>query len=125
MKKLLVIDDAKYTFDRLQGDLQGECKILSTTLSENDIFETIKTEMPDAVLLSWVFQNTLTGEGILQRIKKDFPKIIVIMMAGIEDVRELLLSKGADEVLQKPVGSEALRLVLKTKFENIVAKNKA
>lgn len=117
MKKLLIIDDTKYVFDRLHEDLEGECEVLSTKLSEDDIFKTIKDQKPDAVLLSWVLQNFLMGEGILQRIKKDFPQIVIIMMAGISNIRDLLLSKGADDVLQKPINPEAVRLILKNKLD--------
>jgi DNA-binding response OmpR family regulator len=66
---------------------------------------------PDIVVLD-LWLPGLTGSGVLRvlRANRRLDKVPVIVLSGVPEVKdkEGLLSFGADEVLEKPLGPEAL-----------------
>jgi len=68
-------------------------------------------DRPDCVVLD-LWLPGLTGSGVLRvlRANRRLDRVPVIVLSGVPEVkdREGLLSFGADEVLEKPVGTETL-----------------
>jgi DNA-binding response OmpR family regulator len=68
-------------------------------------------ESPQIIILD-LWLPGLTGSGVLRvlRANRRLDRVPVVVLSGVPEVkdREGLLSFGADEVLEKPIGPEAL-----------------
>ena len=81
MSKLLVIDDEKPILDLMRDhfSLRGY-EVLTADTAEEGLRAAFK-ERPDVVLLDYKLTDYL-GDEVLLRIKKNLPKIKVIMISG-------------------------------------------
>lgn len=119
MKKILIVDDS--TFMRmLLKDLLLEKNEDDKLIKPVKIIEAnnqasaekkIKDEHPDLVLLDIVMENDpLEGVAVLEKIKKDYPNIDVIMITSVgqESVIDKCKKFGAAGYIQKPFSRDEI-----------------
>lgn len=97
-----------------------------TFTNPNDAFAYIDT-YPDTVLfvISDVRMPVVTGEEVLDYVKKNHPDIPVVMMSGYYDdtMKKLMLQKGAHQVWQKMYDITEIQHKVKGVLNNYVPKN--
>jgi CheY-like chemotaxis protein len=109
MPKVLLAED-DFTMVSLLKTLLGMEGYQVTTLldQQGDLFENIRKEKPDVLLLD-VYMGERNGVEILRQLRKtpDLKAIKVVMTSGIDKTDECL-SAGADAFLLKPYMPEEL-----------------
>ena len=111
MAKILLVedDDAFRIFCRVALEASGY-EVLEARDGTVAVEQALR-HRPDLVVLD-LWLPGLTGSGVLRvlRANRRFDRVPVIVLSGVPDVkdREGLLSFGADEVLEKPISTEAL-----------------
>lgn len=112
--KILIIDDDQGVLESLDLLLRGEAKEIGTLADPNRLYELLKAESFDAILLDMNFSTGRnTGkEGLhwLAEIKKTDPLVSVIMITAYGDVDLAVqaMKGGAVDFIQKPWNSEKL-----------------
>jgi DNA-binding response OmpR family regulator len=103
-KKILIVDDNTLMIEVMTYILINNGYEVVATTTGSDVFEHIKNDHPDLVILDAILPG-INGREICQLIKlnkttRDLP---VIMCSGDESIVGSLKQKGApDDVLQKP-----------------------
>lgn len=109
-KKILIVDDNLLMIEVMTYILINNGYKVFTISSGNGVFELIKKEHPDLIILEAVLPG-LNGKEICQLIKlnKTTQNLPVIMCSGDESIDDLLKQKGApDDVLHKPFDISSL-----------------
>jgi len=112
--KILVVDDEREILDMLTDHLEDEGYVVSQAVDGEQALEGVRSEPPDLVLLD-ITMPGVNGLEVLRRLRRDHPKIPVVMITGIEDeaLARSTLKMGAFDYLQKPFDPYRLsRLVL-------------
>ena len=102
--KLLLVDDEERFVSTLAERLRlRKCDTRIATSGEAALSE-IKKEQPDIVLLDLKMPG-MGGSEVLEKIKTDYPKIIVIMLTGQGDSQSYqnVLGAGAADCMVKPI----------------------
>ena len=111
MAKVLLVedDDAFRIFCRVALEASG-FEVLEARDGTVAVEQALR-HRPDIVVLD-LWLPGLTGSGVLRvlRANRRFDRVPVLVLSGVPEVkdREGLLSFGADEVLEKPIPTEAL-----------------
>lgn len=111
MAKVLLVedDDAFRIFCRVALEASGYDVIEAR--DGTVAVERALRDRPDLVVLD-LWLPGLTGSGVLRvlRANRRFDRIPVLVLSGVPEVkdREGLLSFGADDVIEKPIATEAL-----------------
>ena len=102
--KLLLVDDEERFVSTLAERLRlRKCDTRIATSGEAALSE-IKKEQPDIVLLDLKMPG-MGGPEVLEKIKTDYPKIVVIMLTGQGDSQSCqdVLGAGAADCIMKPI----------------------
>ena len=111
MQRILLVedDDAFRIFCRVALEASG-FEVLEARDGTVAVEQALR-HRPDIVVLD-LWLPGLTGSGVLRvlRANRRFDRVPVLVLSGVPEVkdREGLLSFGADEVLEKPIATEAL-----------------
>ena len=103
-KKILIVDDNSLMIEVMTYILINNGYEVFATTTGADVFEHIKKDHPDLVILDAVLPG-IDGREICQLIKlnKTTRELPVIMCSGDDSIDESLTQKGApDDVLHKP-----------------------
>ncbi|MCX8119112.1 MAG: sigma-54 dependent transcriptional regulator [Desulfobacterota bacterium] len=146
MRSVLVVDDEVGARESLRMILRGEYQVFLAKNAE-EAFQQIEAHFPDVILLDILLPD-MDGLRVLERIRKNFPEQIVIMITATKTVKTAVeaMKLGAYDYITKPFDVDELRLTvnraLSTKalkeenqrlwievdrnfgFENIVGKSK-
>lgn len=109
--RLLVIDDEE-DLGKLFSKALPEYRVIHS-LSGTEGLQKIKEEIPNIVLLDLVLPD-IAGVGILRKIKKMYPDILIIVLtghAGVESAVETM-KLGAYDYLVKPLPLHRLKIIV-------------
>jgi len=108
-KKILIVDDEKTVMDFLTGMLSLKGHAVLKASDGEGALDIIQRERPDLVLLDMHLLG-LDGLGVLKILRRDYPKIQVIVMTGYDaDYKQKVLAIGCDAYFSKPIIIETLK----------------
>ena len=107
LKVLVVEDDQDIMFGICRVLTQCNCDAVGADTPER-AFEILSTTHVDVIFSDMRLSCHSSGEEILAEALKNYPQTKVVMMSATMDAnrRQKLLSKGADECVQKPFFSD-------------------
>jgi DNA-binding NtrC family response regulator len=100
---ILVVDDEEALRTVLGSELESSGYEVSTAADGDEAISVIQNKKFDLVLLDIKMPN-VDGFEVLKFIKKNFPKLKVIMLTGFADLKNAIESKknGAEDFVSKP-----------------------
>jgi two-component system, NtrC family, response regulator AtoC len=113
-KIILVVDDDRNILRLINVYLEkDEYRILNATDSI-ECFEAIERETPDVILLDWLIPG-VDGIAVMERIKKFFQSIPIVMMSAHGTIEAAVESMkgGAYDFVTKPFDSNRLKLSIR------------
>ncbi|MBM3602685.1 MAG: sigma-54-dependent Fis family transcriptional regulator [Alphaproteobacteria bacterium] len=118
--EILIVDDEP-DIRRLIGQiLADEGYQTATAANSREVFAFLDKRKPDAVILDVFLQGSdLDGLGILEELRRLYPRLPVIMISGHGTIETAVsaLKRGAYDFLEKPFASERLTSLLKRALE--------
>lgn len=117
-KRLLVVDDDVDLLLQMKLQLENAGYAVTTAESQKKAEEILKTDVPDLAILDLMMERMDAGFVLCYNIKKNNPKVPVIMVTGVtretgmefdaatDDERSWLK---ADAILAKPIRFEQLQ----------------
>lgn len=122
-KKILLVEDVNY-FVEVQKRLlkRTNCDII-TTADGSQVFDIACKERPDLILLDTILPG-MNGDECCKRLKgdpslKQVP-IIMTILEGRDDEKEMCLKAGCDDYVTKPINREELLNKIKKHLDLIV-----
>lgn len=112
-KTILVVDDESELRKAIVYDIKRlGCHVLEASCG-NEAIEIVKKNRIDAVISDVRMPNG-TGVELLEQIRKLNPEIpVVLLITGFADIsKEEVMSKGAHEILDKPIDRKKLISIL-------------
>ncbi len=113
-KTILVVDDDRNILRLINVYLEkDEYRILNATDSI-ECFEAIERAMPDVILLDWLIPG-VDGIAVMERVKKFYPNIPIVMMSAHGTIEAAVESMkgGAYDFVTKPFDSNRLKLSIR------------
>ena len=112
MRSVLIVDDEIGVRESLKIILNKDYEV-SLARNAEEAFSKIKEHSPDVILLDITLPD-LDGLKVLERIKRNDPNIIVIMITGAETVNTAVeaMKLGAYDYVTKPFDIDQLRLII-------------
>lgn len=112
MKSILIVDDEVGTRESLKMILKKDYEIFLAKNAE-EAFLNIQEQSPDVVLLDIILPD-IDGIKVLERIKREYPHIIVIMITATKTVKTAVeaMKLGAYDYITKPFDVDELRLII-------------
>ncbi len=112
LKSILIVDDEIGTRESLRMILKKDYEIFMAKNAE-EAFLAIKENLPDVVLLDIILPD-LDGIKVLEKIKQEFPSMIVIMITATKTVKTAVeaMKLGAYDYITKPFDIDELRLII-------------
>jgi DNA-binding response OmpR family regulator len=103
MIKFLVVDDEPDVVDQVKELFELRNYTVVTATSGTKALELVKKENPNIIILD-IRMPDISGIDVLKEVKKNYPKIRVIMLTGVEDdtTKNMALGLGASGYLTKP-----------------------
>jgi DNA-binding NtrC family response regulator len=100
---VLVVDDEEALRTVLGSELANSGYDVSTASDGDEAISVIQNKKFDLVLLDIKMPN-VDGFEVLKFVKKNFPKLKVIMLTGFADLKNAIESKkhGAEDFVSKP-----------------------
>ena len=100
---ILVVDDEDSLRSVLSNELSGAGYDVATAVDGNEAITAVQNKKLDLVLLDIKMPGP-DGFEVLKFIKKDFPRVKVIMLTGFADLKNAIESKkhGAEDFVSKP-----------------------
>jgi DNA-binding response OmpR family regulator len=107
--KILVVDDESVIIDAARKILSVEGFTVRTALDGERALPLLPAETPDIAFLDLMLPG-ISGLDLLDRIKRDYPDMVVVMMTGYStlDTAITFLKNGAFDYLPKPFAYEEL-----------------
>jgi DNA-binding response OmpR family regulator len=107
--KVLVVDDEGVITDAARKILGGEGFSVRTVADGEKALPLLPEDTPDIAFLDLMLPG-ISGLDLLERIKRDYPEMVVIMMTGYStlDTAITFLKNGAFDFLPKPFAYEEL-----------------
>jgi two-component system nitrogen regulation response regulator NtrX len=128
MKSILIIDDEQSIRESLKGILQDEGFRTLFAESGEEGLALLKEESPDLVLLD-IWLPGIDGLETLQKIRQDFPELLVIMMSGHGTIETAVKATklGAYDFIEKPLSLEKVLLCIENamKVGQLVEENRS
>jgi DNA-binding response OmpR family regulator len=121
--KILLVDDEQEFVETLSERIRMREHDSDVALDGEQALKKMDDDLPDVVVLDLKMPG-MDGMEVLRRIRKAYPKVQVIMLAGhgSEKDEEEARKLGAFEYLQKPVEIDTLmkkvKKAYKSKFES-------
>ncbi|MBI3981262.1 response regulator transcription factor [Candidatus Microgenomates bacterium] len=119
IKEILVVEDDQSVLKYLKELLTENNFSVKTANDGTSALDLISRQPPDLVILDLGLPN-LTGESVLQEIRKKNPKLPVIILTGKDSVANIVhgLSIGADDYMTKPFVADELLARIKARLRN-------
>ena len=113
MKTILIIDDDELSLTNLNRIIECHGYKSLTSINGKKGIDILSNNKVDLVLTDYLMSD-ISGIDVLNIIKKDFPKIPLIMLSGYGDVEIITKSiqLGAIDFIQKPVYSDEIIKVI-------------
>lgn len=120
INKVLVVDDEPAVCSMLAKFLAKKGYKVSAALSGEEAMKKVKKENPHVVLLD-IRMPGIDGIEVLQRIRKFYKNIIIVMITAVKDeeVGKRCMELGADDYITKPLSLSYIEDVLTVKLLNI------
>jgi CheY-like chemotaxis protein len=111
--RVLVVDDEPEVAATLRDALEELGCVVEVALSGRHALERVAAFAPDVVLLD-VLMPDMPGDQVLERLRRDHPRVPVVMVTGQqdEDTARRLLHLGAFDYVRKPFQLDLLERVL-------------
>jgi DNA-binding NtrC family response regulator len=111
---ILIVDDEKNTREGLKQFLEAQDYDVITASEGREGFELFLKEKPDLVLTD-IRMPGLDGLALLEKIKRENPKALVILMTAYGSVEDAVkaMKGGAFHYLTKPVNLEEVQFLIK------------
>ena len=118
--KILLVDDEKDFVQTLSERLQTRNLESSVVYDGEQALEFVKKDEPDVMVLDLMMPG-IDGIEVLRRIKKEHPRVEVIILTGHGSKREEELAEdlGAFAYLRKPVNIDLLARVMNEAYHKI------
>ncbi len=112
MRSVLIVDDEIGARESLKMILKNDYEVFLARNAE-EAFSKIKEHSPDVILLDIILPD-LDGLKVLERIKQNDPKMVVIMITATKTVKTAVeaMKLGAYEYVTKPFDIDELRLII-------------
>jgi len=112
MRRVLIVDDEIGARESLKMVLKNDYEVFLAKNAE-EAFSQIKEHSPEVILLDIILPD-LDGLKVLERIKRNDPVVIVIMVTATTTVKTAHEAKelGADGYVTKPFDIGQLRLII-------------
>lgn len=124
---ILIVDDEKNSRDGLKQFLEGQDYDILTAADGLEGFKTYQEEKPDLVLAD-IRMPGLDGVSLLEKIKRENPNALVILMTAYGSVEDAVkaIKNGAFYYLTKPVNLDELQFLIKKALNslNLEAENR-
>ncbi|MGB0843586.1 MAG: sigma-54-dependent transcriptional regulator [Alphaproteobacteria bacterium] len=117
---ILILDDEVDIRLLLSGILEDEGFQTRTVGTDAECYAAIKEHEPDLLLLDiWLEGSNTDGLGVLERIKKRYPNLQVLMMSGHGTVETAVkaIQAGAYDFIEKPFKTDRLFLLVNRALE--------
>ncbi len=110
---ILIVDDEPDTCEYTEKFLTQEGYRAYSLSRPNQVLKEIEQINPGLVLLDIVMPGT-DGLQILEQIRKNFPRIKVIMLSGVKDefILKQAIQSGASDYLVKPFSLDQLKITV-------------
>lgn len=119
-KTVLIVDDEEDIRNLIEGILEDEGYETLKAGTADKALEIIKDKQPDLIILDiWLKDNDQDGIIVLEKTKKIFPHIPVIMISGHGTIETAVsaIQKGAYDFIEKPFKSNRLILMAERALE--------
>lgn len=119
MKTILIVDDQRGIRLLLEELFQQEGYHTRGTANGQEALELVQEEQPDCILLDMKMPG-MDGLTVLEKLKKQWPAIPVIMMTAYDELKltEQALRLGAEKYITKPFDIFEIRDTVKLLFED-------
>lgn len=121
MIKILLVDDQKILLEGLVKILAplDDIEVIGTCTLSELAAEACDRLDPDLVLMDICMEGRTSGIQICARLKKQFPRLRVILMTGMQEVAFLEWAKdaGADSFIYKESSGEAFAACIRATME--------
>ncbi len=116
---IYIVDDEQSLARGIAASLLKEYRAVPYTTAEAAL-AAIKADPPDLVLLD-IGLPGMSGIEALEKIKKDYPDIIVIMITAYEDIDTVIsaMRLGAYDYVIKPIQMDSLLITIRNALETI------
>jgi DNA-binding NtrC family response regulator len=116
--KILVVDDEEIVLKSCRKILEGGGHQVFTALSGQEAFELVRKE-PIEIVITDIKMRGMDGMEVLQRIKKKYPDILVIMITGYSTVQSAVqaMKLGAFDYIPKPFSPDEVLVVVEKALE--------
>jgi len=103
LARILLVDDEIEILDALTEHLEGEGYAVTRALDGGEALLKVQNERPDLVLLDLGLPG-INGLEVLRRLRRDHPRIPVVMLTGLDDeaLARSTLQMGAVDYIRKP-----------------------
>ncbi len=103
MIKFLIVDDEQDVVDNVSELFTLRNYSVITATSGTKALELIKKENPNIIILD-IRMPDISGMEVLKEVRKNYPKMRVIMLTGVEDeaTKNMAMGLGASGYLTKP-----------------------
>jgi len=124
-RNILIIDDEEFIRSNLNRILSEENHNVILKGNGDSALQILKTQKIDLILLD-INLPDINGLEVLQKIKVDFPDLLVIVMTGYASVESAVesLKLGAYDYIKKPFKADAIKLITKLALETLSLKEK-
>jgi DNA-binding NtrC family response regulator len=116
--KILVVDDEEIVLRSCRKILGSDKYDIFTALSGQEAFDLLAKEPIDIVITD-IKMPGMDGMEVLNRIKKDYPDILVIMITGYSTVQSAVqaMKLGAFDYIPKPFTPDEVQVVVEKALE--------
>jgi DNA-binding response OmpR family regulator len=103
LAKILLVEDEIEVLDTITEYLEREGYAVTRAVDGDEALRRVENERPDLVLLD-VGLPGLGGLDVLQRLRRDHPRVPVVMLTGLNDEAQArrTLQMGAVDYIGKP-----------------------
>jgi DNA-binding response OmpR family regulator len=103
LAKILLVEDEIEVLDTITEYLEREGYAVTRAVDGDEALQRVENERPDLVLLD-VGLPGLGGLDVLQRLRRDHPRVPVVMLTGLNDEAQArrTLQMGAVDYIGKP-----------------------
>ena len=103
MIKFLIVDDEQDVVDNVSELFTLRNYSVITATSGTKALELIEKENPNIIILD-IRMPDISGMEVLKEVRKNYPKMRVIMLTGVEDeaTKNMAMGLGASGYLTKP-----------------------
>ncbi len=107
MKKILIIEDDPILIELTLHILQKRGFIIETLNQTDQLFDQLKKNKPDLIILDNLLEGKITGLELAAQIKADqnYSAIPILLTTG-QDLHTSIFKNGPDDYLKKPFEPE-------------------